>query len=42
MNFKSAVIQNAFQWVLIIIGVIGSFIFYFFVWYFKYKRLMPL
>ncbi|CAM0909131.1 unnamed protein product [Alopecurus aequalis] len=44
MNFETDVfsIQNAFQWVLIITGVIGAFIFCFFVWFFKYKRLMPL
>ncbi|XP_044428662.1 magnesium transporter MRS2-B [Triticum aestivum] len=44
MNFETDVfsIQNAFQWVLIITGVVGAFIFCFFVWFFKYKRLMPL
>uniref|UniRef100_A0ACD5ZGT5 Uncharacterized protein n=1 Tax=Avena sativa TaxID=4498 RepID=A0ACD5ZGT5_AVESA len=44
MNFETDVfsIQNAFQWVLITTGVIGAFIFCFFVWFFKYKRLMPL
>ncbi|KQK16843.1 magnesium transporter MRS2-B [Brachypodium distachyon] len=44
MNFETSVfsIQNAFQWVLIITGVVGAFIFCFFVWFFKYKRLMPL
>jgi magnesium transporter len=44
MNFETDVfsIQNAFQWVLIITGVIGAFLFCFFVWFFKYKRLMPL
>jgi magnesium transporter len=44
MNFKSDVfiIQNSFQWILIITEVIGSFILYFFVWFFEYKRLMLL
>ncbi|KAF0902823.1 hypothetical protein E2562_019138 [Oryza meyeriana var. granulata] len=44
MNFETSVfsIQNAFQWVLIITGVIGAFIFCGFLWFFKYKRLMPL
>uniref|UniRef100_A0A0A8YRV2 Magnesium transporter n=1 Tax=Arundo donax TaxID=35708 RepID=A0A0A8YRV2_ARUDO len=44
MNFQSPVfsIDNAFQWVLIITGVIGAFIFCSFIWFFKYKRLMPL
>uniref|UniRef100_A0A0D9WSP1 Magnesium transporter n=1 Tax=Leersia perrieri TaxID=77586 RepID=A0A0D9WSP1_9ORYZ len=44
MNFETSVfsIQNAFQWVLIITGVIGAFLFCGFLWFFKYKRLMPL
>jgi magnesium transporter len=44
MNFKTDMfsIQKSFQWVLVITGVIGAFIFYFFVLFFKYKRLMPL
>ncbi|KAL5199339.1 hypothetical protein ABZP36_020542 [Zizania latifolia] len=44
MNFETEVfsIQNAFQWTLIITGVIGAFIFCGFLWFFKYKRLMPL
>ncbi|GJN38971.1 hypothetical protein PR202_gb28057 [Eleusine coracana subsp. coracana] len=44
MNFETSVfsIQNAFQWVLVITGVVGALIFCFFLWFFKYKRLMPL
>jgi len=44
MNFETTVfkIQNAFQWVLVITGVVGAFIFCSFLWFFKYKRLMPL
>ncbi|CAN6163278.1 unnamed protein product [Urochloa humidicola] len=44
MNFETTVfkIQNAFSWVLVITGVIGAFIFCSFLWFFKYKRLMPL
>ncbi|KAL3528988.1 hypothetical protein ACH5RR_008310 [Cinchona calisaya] len=33
---------NAFKWVLIITGVCGAVIFCSFMWFFKYKRLMPL
>uniref|UniRef100_J3MGC3 Magnesium transporter n=2 Tax=Oryza brachyantha TaxID=4533 RepID=J3MGC3_ORYBR len=44
MNFETSVfsIENAFQWTLIITGVVGAFIFCGFLWFFKYKRLMPL
>ncbi|CAL5041665.1 unnamed protein product [Urochloa decumbens] len=44
MNFETTVfkIQNAFSWVLVITGVVGAFIFCSFLWFFKYKRLMPL
>ena len=44
MNFETTVfkIQNAFQWVLVITGVVGAFIFCSFLWFFKYKRLMSL
>jgi magnesium transporter len=44
MNFETSIfnIQNAFQWVLVITGVVGTSIFCFFLWFFKYKRLMPL
>jgi len=44
MNFEISFFQvpNAFQWVLIVTGVSGLIIFGAFVWFFKYKRLMPL
>lgn len=44
MNFETSVfkIENAFQWVLVITSVVGVFIFCSFLWFFKYKRLMPL
>ncbi|RCV22130.1 hypothetical protein SETIT_4G195900v2 [Setaria italica] len=44
MNFETTVfkIHNAFSWTLIITGVVGAFIFSSFLWFFKYKRLMPL
>jgi magnesium transporter len=44
MNFESKVfkIHNAFSYTLIITGVVGAFIFSSFLWFFKYKRLMPL
>ncbi|XP_061373103.1 magnesium transporter MRS2-1 isoform X2 [Gastrolobium bilobum] len=44
MNFEIPLFDNpsAFQWVLIITGVCGGFIFCAFVWFFKYRRLMPL
>jgi magnesium transporter len=44
MNFETSVfeIENAFQWVLVITSVVGIFIFCSFLWFFKYKRLMPL
>ncbi|XP_044487539.1 magnesium transporter MRS2-1-like [Mangifera indica] len=44
MNFPISLFDdaNAFKWVLIITGVFGIIIFFAFVWYFKYRRLMPL
>ncbi|RDX63134.1 Magnesium transporter MRS2-1, partial [Mucuna pruriens] len=44
MNFEIALfnVPSAFQWVLVITGVCGIFIFSAFVWFFKYRRLMPL
>ncbi|KAM7257753.1 hypothetical protein ACFE04_013494 [Oxalis oulophora] len=44
MNFPIAMFDNAgaFNWVLAITGVCGLIIFSSFVWFFKYKRLMPL
>ncbi|KAG4972688.1 hypothetical protein JHK85_039109 [Glycine max] len=44
MNFEIELfdVPSAFQWVLIITGVCGVFIFSAFVWFFKYRRLMPL
>lgn len=44
MNFEIQMFEDpgAFKWVLIITGVIGVTIFCAFVWFFKYRRLMPL
>ncbi|KAM0960248.1 hypothetical protein ACFX13_025914 [Malus domestica] len=44
MNFEISLFDEpaAFQWVLIITGVTGFCIFSAFVWFFKYRRLMPL
>lgn len=44
MNFEIPLfdVPSAFQWVLIITGVCGVCIFSAFVWFFKYRRLMPL
>lgn len=44
MNFEIPLfdVPSAFQWVLIITGVVGVCIFSAFVWFFKYRRLMPL
>ncbi|KAL5156458.1 Magnesium transporter MRS2-1 [Glycine soja] len=44
MNFEIQLfdVPSAFQWVLIITGICGVFIFSAFVWFFKYRRLMPL
>ncbi|OAY73698.1 magnesium transporter MRS2-1 [Ananas comosus] len=44
MNFEIPLFAqpDAFQWVLVITGLCGLFLFSFFVWFFKYKRLMPL
>ncbi|CAN1190714.1 Magnesium transporter MRS2-1 [Linum perenne] len=44
MNFEIPLFNNpgAFKWVLVITGVCGIFIFCAFVWFFKYRRLMPL
>ncbi|XP_019436158.1 PREDICTED: magnesium transporter MRS2-1 [Lupinus angustifolius] len=44
MNFEIPLFDepHAFNWVLIITGVCGVFIFCAFVWFFKYRRLMPL
>ncbi|KAE8690439.1 Magnesium transporter MRS2-B [Hibiscus syriacus] len=44
MNFAIPFFDDpgAFKWVLIITGVCGIIIFCAFVWFFKYKRLMPL
>ncbi|CAL9166952.1 unnamed protein product [Musa hybrid cultivar] len=44
MNFEIALFEvpSAFQWVLVITGVCGLVIFCLFLWYFKYRRLMPL
>ncbi|XP_045807044.1 magnesium transporter MRS2-1-like isoform X1 [Trifolium pratense] len=44
MNFEIPFfdVPSAFQWVLIITGVCGVCIFSAFVWFFKYRRLMPL
>lgn len=44
MNFEIPMFHepNAFKWVLIITGVTGAVIFFAFLWFFKYRRLMPL
>lgn len=44
MNFSIPLFDDpgAFKWVLIITGVTGAIIFSAFVWFFKYRRLMPL
>ncbi|KAK7270611.1 hypothetical protein RJT34_25910 [Clitoria ternatea] len=44
MNFEIPLfnVPAAFEWVLIITGVCGVCIFSAFVWFFKYRRLMPL
>jgi magnesium transporter len=44
MNFAVPLFDDAgaFKWVLIITGVTGVIIFCAFVWFFKYRRLMPL
>ncbi|KAF3450987.1 hypothetical protein FNV43_RR07076 [Rhamnella rubrinervis] len=44
MNFPISLFDHAgaFRWVLIITGVTGVVIFSAFVWFFKYRRLMPL
>ncbi|KAH6831510.1 magnesium transporter 2 [Perilla frutescens var. hirtella] len=44
MNFEIPMFNNpgAFKWVLIITGVSGAIIFSTFLWFFKYRRLMPL
>ncbi|KAM6586057.1 hypothetical protein CsatB_013059 [Cannabis sativa] len=44
MNFPIALFDSpvAFKWVLIVTGITGMTIFCAFVWFFKYRRLMPL
>ncbi|KAB1218810.1 Magnesium transporter MRS2-10 [Morella rubra] len=44
MNFSISLFDDpdAFKWVLIITGITGIVIFCSFVWFFKYRRLMPL
>lgn len=44
MNFEIQMFNDpgAFKWVLIITGVCGAIIFCTFLWFFKYRRLMPL
>ncbi|KAL8226105.1 hypothetical protein R6Q57_018662 [Mikania cordata] len=44
MNFMIPLFDRptAFSWVLVITGVIGAIIFTSFLWFFRYKRLMPL
>ncbi|KAK4267662.1 hypothetical protein QN277_024414 [Acacia crassicarpa] len=44
MNFEIPLfdVPSAFNWVLIITGICGVLIFSAFVWFFKYRRLMPL
>lgn len=44
MNFEISLfnVPDAFTWVLVITGICGLIIFGAFVWFFRYKRLMPL
>lgn len=44
MNFEIGLFNkpSAFKWVLVITGVSGVFLFGSFLWFFKYRRLMPL
>lgn len=44
MNFTIPIFDDpgAFKWVLIITGITGVVIFSTFLWFFKYRRLMPL
>ncbi|XP_022850028.1 magnesium transporter MRS2-1-like isoform X1 [Olea europaea var. sylvestris] len=44
MNFEIPMFDDpgAFKWVLMITGVTGIVIFFSFLWFFKYRRLMPL
>ncbi|EXB55142.1 Magnesium transporter MRS2-1 [Morus notabilis] len=44
MNFEIQMFEDpgAFKWVLMITGAVGFIIFCAFVWFFKYRRLMPL
>lgn len=44
MNFTIPLFDNegAFKWVLLITGICGIIIFFSFLWFFKYRRLMPL
>ncbi|XP_076906281.1 magnesium transporter MRS2-1-like [Bidens hawaiensis] len=44
MNFEISLFENpsAFKWVLVSTGVSGAVLFGSFLWFFKYKRLMPL
>nr|XP_043636455.1 magnesium transporter MRS2-1-like [Erigeron canadensis] len=44
MNFMIPLFDNtsAFTWVLVITGITGAIIFSSFLWFFRYKRLMPL
>lgn len=44
MNFTVPIFEypGAFKWVLLITGITGVFIFSTFLWFFKYRRLMPL
>ncbi|KAI3686302.1 hypothetical protein L1987_79976 [Smallanthus sonchifolius] len=44
MNFEISLFdsQSAFKWVIAITGIFGAILFCSFLWFFKYKRLMPL
>ncbi|CAI9283669.1 unnamed protein product [Lactuca saligna] len=44
MNFEIGLFtsQSAFKWVLLVTGIFGLFLFASFLWFFKYRRLMPL
>ncbi|KAJ0747984.1 putative Mg2+ transporter protein, CorA-like/Zinc transport protein ZntB [Helianthus annuus] len=44
MNFQIPLFKDpsAFEWVLVITGISGAILFSTFLWFFKYKRLMPL